>query len=94
MHGAERIHVELNIQRKYHNDHSLLLHDFHLFITEFSSRLIKENPCLCSFLMNEMLTLDQVPIEANIYVFFALMCLNLPLHPSRVAGGGWGWITP
>ena len=43
--------------------------------------------------MNEMLTLDQVPIEVNIYVFFALLCLNLPLHPSRVtgAGGGGGW---
>ena len=43
--------------------------------------------------MNEMLTLDHVPIEVNIYVFFALMCLNLPLHPSRAAGagGGGGW---
>ena len=39
--------------------------------------------------MNEMLTLDHVPIEVNIYVFFALMCLNLPLHPSRAAGAGW-----
>ena len=43
--------------------------------------------------MNEMLTLDHVPIEVNIYIFFALMCLNLPLHPSRAAGagGGGGW---
>lgn len=37
-----------------------------------------------------MLALDQVRIEVNIYVFFALMCLNLPLNPSRAAGAGSG----